>query len=172
MLIYKTPAQIIYDTDNGTSHQQDIAGLRLLGTLQTVLETVQIDREILSQHFQESHQIWVDFGKSDYWVCEIKNKPLSMTHEAALRIMMRVSAGHTVMLTDMAGWMGTTPADLRNHLRTMADEYRHTIAQYFNNRDDPRKHSWQVTDERYEDKHVGFGYAECVFIIKRMLPGI
>ena len=128
--------------------------------------------DILTELFCEDHPIFNDFGRSSYWVCKLKEPALRMSHEAALRIMMQVSAGKDVPLTDMAAWMGAAPADLRAHLRTLADEYLEQMARYYQMRSEARKHIWQISDERFADKNIRFAYAECVFIVKKMLPGI
>lgn len=172
MLIYKTPARIIYNTDNGCAIEAEISQIRLLGTLCGHDQSIKSDKDILAQFFDESHPVWVDFGQSDYWACEFKAPSISMSHEAALRIMMQVSAGKDVPLTDMAAWMGAAPADLRAHLRTLADEYLEQMARYYQMRSEARKHIWQISDERFADKNIRFAYAECVFIVKKMLPGI
>lgn len=172
MLIYKTPARIIYDTDNGCTIDAGISQIKLLGTLCGHDQSISSDNDILAKYFDKSHPVWVDFRQSDYWACELKAPSLSMSHEAALRIMMRVASGKDVPLSTMAAWMGTDAADLRAHLRTLADDYLKQMAQYYKMRSEPRTHTWQIMDDRFADRDIQFAYAECVFIVKKMLPGI
>lgn len=168
MLIYKSPSNNVFDTDTGTQVMTDKERILISQSLNDI--TVLSNMDYLLQFFKLDSSIYFNFGQSSYWVCELKPQSLHMSHLAALRIMMQVSAGNTVPLADMAAWMGTTPPVLRAHLVGYADEYVQHHAQRY-----PQRHgigNWQITDERLDDKYIRMAYAECVFIIKKMLPDI
>jgi hypothetical protein len=93
-----------------------------------------------------------------------------MSHEAALRVMLSVSAGNYVSLSQMAEWMGITPENLRSHLRGYSHEYFAQLARHYPHRAD--KYTWQVADDRMPDSAIRFAYSECVFIIRKMVQGI
>lgn len=168
MLIYKSPSNNVFDTDTGTQVMTDKERILITDSLNDITELSNMD--YLRQFFAQDHPIFNSFGQSSYWVCQLKPQALHMSYEAALRMMMQVSAGNTVPLADMAAWMGTTPPVLRAHLVGYADEYLQQIMQRYPHWHD-RNH-WQITDERLDDKYIRLAYAECVFIIKKMLPDI
>jgi len=172
MLIYKTPARIIYDTDDGSSREVEVSQLRMLGSLSNHYQALRSDRDILKQLFGDDHPIWVDFGQSNYWVCEIKENEITMSADTALRIMLQIAGGRSVLLTEMAEMMGIPAAELRAELAKYETEYLAILAKYYAQRNDPKQTSWQVTDERFQDSEIEFHYAESLFITKKLYKGI